>query len=138
MTYTALLILERMNEDATTRMTELASSVGVTCVTITRQIQDLERKGVVLRVQDNQDGRVSIVRLTEEGSRAAEVATVARRDRLGQAVGDWSDDDLEQMIGFFQRLPDQILQSGTAPTSVFMPGEECSVTMINSTDRKGS
>jgi DNA-binding MarR family transcriptional regulator len=110
-------------------MTELATSVGVTCATITRQIQDLEKRGLVLRVQDNQDGRASIVRLTEEGSRVAEVTSEARRDGLGRAVADWSDDDLEQMIGFLRRLPDQILQFGTAPTSVFTPGEERAGTM---------
>ena len=128
LTYPTLLMLDRMNEDAMTRMTELASSVGVTCATITRQIQDLERKGLVVRVQDNQDGRASIVRLTEEGSRVAEVTSEARRDRLGRAVADWSDEDLEQMIGFIRRFPELTFQFGTAPTSVFTPGEECAAT----------
>lgn len=125
LTYATLLMLERMNEDATTRMTELASSVGVTCATITRQIQDLEKKGLVLRVQDNQDGRASIVRLTEEGSRVAELASEARRSRLGQAVADWSDGDLEQMIAFFRRLPVEIVQFGTTTTSIVAPDEQC-------------
>ena len=106
LTYNALLMLERMNEDATSRMTDLASSVGVSCVTITRQIQDLEKKGLAFRVQDDQDGRASIVRLTEEGARVAEMTTESRLNSLEQAIADWSDDDVKWLIGFLQRFPD--------------------------------
>jgi DNA-binding MarR family transcriptional regulator len=124
LTYTTLLILERMNEGATARMAELASSVGVTCATITRQIQDLERKGLILRTQDDQDGRVSIVGLTEAGSRLAEVASEARRNLLGQALANWSDDDLGEMSRFFRRLEDDMLRFWTAQTSVFTTVEQ--------------
>lgn len=129
LTFTTLLILWRMREEATTRMTELASSVGVTGATITRQIQDLERKGLILRVQDGQDGRASIVRLTEAGRRIAEVSSEARWELLGQAVQDWSDDDLEQMVALFQRLYGDIHRSWNARTSVFLRGGESAGTM---------
>jgi len=123
-TFTTLLILERMKEDATTRMIELASSVGVTCATISRQIQHLERKGLVVRVPDKQDGRASIVRLTEAGRRIAEVSSEARRELLRQAVRDWSDKDLEQMIVFYQRLQDDIRLFWTTRSSALAPGCE--------------
>lgn len=125
LTYNALLMLERMNEDATTRMTELASSVGVSCVTITRQIQDLERRGLVYRAQDDQDGRASVVRLTKEGTRVAEIASESRLGGLAQAVAEWGDNDLKSLIGFLQRFPDQFQKLGTAPALVSKTGEEC-------------
>jgi DNA-binding MarR family transcriptional regulator len=124
MSYTTLLILERMKEDSTTRMTELASSVGVTGATITRQIQELERKGLVLRLQDEQDGRASVVRLTEAGRRVAEVSSEARRDLLLESAQGWSDDELEQMIVFHQRLQDGINRFWTNRNVVPVPGDE--------------
>jgi DNA-binding MarR family transcriptional regulator len=129
MSYTTLLILERMKEDATTRMTELASSVGVAGATITRQIQELERTGLVLRLQDEQDGRASVVRLTEAGHRVAEVSSEARRDLLRESAQGWSDDELEQMIVFHQRLQDGINRFWTRRNSVSVPGDEQAVAM---------
>jgi DNA-binding MarR family transcriptional regulator len=103
-TYSALLIMEGMKENAMLRMTELAELVGTTPPTVTKLIKDLEREGLVDRTPDKQDGRASIVSLTEEGQRVAEAIGGARLEALQQVLGDWSEDDLERLTVLFERL----------------------------------
>lgn len=103
MSYAALLILEQMRDDGTTRMTELAQTVGVTLATVTRRIQDLEKRGLIIRTPDSQDGRASVVRLSEKGRQVAVVAGQARLD-MRAALEDWSNEDLESLLALFDRL----------------------------------
>jgi DNA-binding MarR family transcriptional regulator len=103
-TYSALLIMEGMKENETVRMTELAELAGTTPPTVTKLIKDLEGKGFVDRTPDEQDGRASIVGLTEEGRRVADAIGRARLEALQQVLSDWSEDDLERLTVSFERL----------------------------------
>jgi DNA-binding MarR family transcriptional regulator len=103
MSYASLLILEQMRDDGTTRMTELAQAVGVTLATVTRRIQDLEKRGLILRTPDDQDGRASVVNLSEKGRQVAVVVGQARFEMRG-ALEDWSEEDLECLLALFDRL----------------------------------
>jgi DNA-binding MarR family transcriptional regulator len=103
-TYSALLIMEEMKESRTLRMTELADLIGATPPTITKLVKDLEGQGLVSRVPDEQDGRASILSLTEEGRRMAESIGGQRIADLHQVITEWSDDDLERFITLFERL----------------------------------
>jgi DNA-binding MarR family transcriptional regulator len=103
-TYSALLIMEEMKENRTLRMTELADLVGTTPPTITKLVKDLEGQGLISRVPDEQDGRASIIGLTEEGRRMAESIGRKRIDELDQVINEWSDVDLERFIILFERL----------------------------------
>ena len=103
-TYSALLIMEEMKGNRTLRMSELAELVGTTPPTITKLVKDLEGHGLISRVPDEQDGRASIICLTDEGRRMAESIGRKRIDYLDQVITDWSDDDLERFIVLFERL----------------------------------
>jgi DNA-binding MarR family transcriptional regulator len=104
MSYTSLLILDQMKDDATTRMTELAQAVGVTSTTVTRRIQDLEKCGLILRTPDGQDGRASVVTLSEKGRQVADVVGRARFEILRGALEGWSEEDLECLLALFGRF----------------------------------
>lgn len=104
MSYTSLLILEQMKDDGTTRMTELAQAVGVTSTTVTRQIRDLEKCGLVLRTPDSQDGRASVVNLSERGRQVADLVGRARFEILQGALENWSEEDLECLLALLGRL----------------------------------
>jgi DNA-binding MarR family transcriptional regulator len=103
-TYSALLIIEGMKANAMLRMTDLAELVGTTAPTVTKLIKDLEDKGLVDRTTDEQDGRVSMVSLTEEGRRVADAIGEARLESLQQVLESWSVDDLERLEVLFERL----------------------------------
>jgi DNA-binding MarR family transcriptional regulator len=104
MSYTSLLILEQMKDDGTTRMTELAQAVGVTSTTVTRRIQDLEKCGLILRTPDGQDGRASIVTLSEEGRQVADLVGRARFEILRGALENWSEEEMECLLALSERL----------------------------------
>ncbi len=103
-TYSGLLMLEAMKENASVRMTELAELVGTTPTTVTKMIRDLESRGFVDRTPDDQDGRASILSLTDEGSQVAQAIGQARLEALQQVLSDWSEDDLERLTVLFERL----------------------------------
>jgi DNA-binding MarR family transcriptional regulator len=103
-TYTALLILEELKQNAALRMTELAVLAGTTAPTVTQLVRDLQVQGLVDKIPDEQDGRASIVSLTAEGRQVAEDIGGARVEALTQAMAGWSGEDLERFVGLFERL----------------------------------
>jgi DNA-binding MarR family transcriptional regulator len=103
-TYSALMILEGVKDNATLRMSQLAASVGTTPPTVTKLVKDLEERGLLTRTPDDQDGRASILSLTEEGRKVAESIRRARLHELTQVLEDWSPEDIERLDQLFERL----------------------------------
>ena len=103
-TYSALLIMEGMKDRPTIRMSQLAESVGTTPPTITKLVNDLEQKGLLVRTPDDQDGRATIISLTPEGKQMAEAIGRARLEALRQVLEDWSEDELRRFTALFERL----------------------------------
>jgi DNA-binding MarR family transcriptional regulator len=103
-TYSALLMLEGMKENAGVRLTDLAALVGTTPPTVTKLMKTLEVRGLIDRTPHEQDGRASIVSLTEEGRRVAEALAGARLEALQTVLGGWSEDDLERLTVLLERL----------------------------------
>ncbi len=103
-TYSALMILEGLRDDATLRMSQLAESVGTTPPTVTKLVRDLENKGLVTRTLDEQDGRASILTLTDKGRQTLEAIIQARLDGLRSVLTEWSSEDIEKLDQLFERL----------------------------------
>ena len=57
--------------------TELAESLGIETTTLTRNIDVLERRGLVRAIPDPTDRRVRVVELTDEGKARYETALAA-------------------------------------------------------------
>ena len=58
----------------------------------------------VLRRADPDDGRVSVIRLSEKGRRTMRAVQLGRRQRLESLLGDWTEKDrleLGRLIGKF-------------------------------------
>lgn len=103
-TYSALMILEGLKDDATLRMSQLAESVGTTPPTVTKLVRDLENKGLVTRTLDEQDGRASILTLTDKGRQTLEAIIQARLEGLQNVLTEWSSEDIEKLDQLFERL----------------------------------
>lgn len=67
--YGAELAVETIGDRKALSMTELATSLGVTQPSVTKVVGALERGGVVTRLTDDADGRVSRLELTASGRR---------------------------------------------------------------------
>lgn len=84
-----LFTLRRVGAPYALRPTDLFEALIVPSGTMTRQIDRLERMGMVERSDDPEDRRGSIVRLTERGLRVADdTLTVAVRDSRASAAID--------------------------------------------------
>ena len=60
-------LLEVLADRRSARVQELAAHAGITASTATRILDALERRGVVLRLRDDDDRRVVAVSLTDQG-----------------------------------------------------------------------
>lgn len=99
----SLVIIGRLHNKAI-RLTQLAQLVGVTPSTMSRQIQQLERKGFIDRTADEQDGRATIVTLSEGGLRMAEVLSAVRDAFLQRILEGWSEEDILLLSPLLERL----------------------------------
>lgn len=63
-----LRVLAKCHPDAV-GIVDLARRLGVNAAAVTRQVKDLEEKGMVARSHDNHDRRRSLVKLTSKGLR---------------------------------------------------------------------
>jgi DNA-binding MarR family transcriptional regulator len=84
-----------------------------------RQLAALERSGCVRRSPEPQDGRASLVQLTDEGPRALAVTRDLRARWAGATPADRDEDDARLLSGLLERLATGLDRAPTAvPTAV--------------------
>lgn len=81
--------------DRPLRIGEIAERMQVVGPHVTRQVQELERRGLVQRIGDPQDRRASLIRPTPEGADAAGRYLQTILGWLTGAIADWPDQDRE-------------------------------------------
>jgi DNA-binding MarR family transcriptional regulator len=113
----ALLVIERLRPGPM-RVNDLGMSVGITSGGITRQVQDLEAKGLVEKKPDETDRRAAIVGLSSKGTDVARLADVIRDFSTRRALGEWEEEEVERVAPLLERLADG-LRRGAAGASVF-------------------
>jgi len=94
----ALLIELRGARDGKLRRVELANRIGVTPSGVARQLQPLERIGLVGREPHARDARLALVTLTDTGRRIAEEALPTAEAAAERALARiWSDAERERL-----------------------------------------
>lgn len=101
-------ILCRLADEGPQRLGALATAFGLDPSTITRQVQSLERAGLVARRADDGDRRASILDLTEEGRVVLEHTRAYRRERLEEILDEWSDADLREFARLLTKANDSV------------------------------
>jgi DNA-binding MarR family transcriptional regulator len=99
-------ILLRINEAAPVRITDLAAHFGVGKPTMSRQVANLERIGLVQRAADPADRRGALVSLSEQGQQEFARVRAVRHEWLQKVLGGFSDDELtefDRLLGTFLR-----------------------------------
>lgn len=79
---TALMTLSTLEREGPARVTTLAAAAGIGQPAMTELIQRLERQDLVTRVDDPDDGRVSLVSLSDAGRALRGEQQRERRDQL--------------------------------------------------------
>jgi DNA-binding MarR family transcriptional regulator len=97
-------ILCRLADEGPQRLGLLATAFGLDPSTITRQVQAMEKAGLVHRAQDAEDRRASILDLTEEGKVVLAHTRAYRRQRLEAVLTDWSDGEREELGVLLEKM----------------------------------
>jgi DNA-binding MarR family transcriptional regulator len=96
-----LIPLER---DGDQRCSALAAQVGVDVSVASRQLAVLERLGYVERRPDPQDGRASLLRLTDAGSAALAATRAHRGEWALAALAAWDESEARVLTELLDRL----------------------------------
>jgi DNA-binding MarR family transcriptional regulator len=112
----AILVMDRLGTESM-RVNDLGASVGITSGGITRQIQDLEAKGLIDRATDPRDKRAAIVRLSSRGLDVVRLARGVREYSTRCALHGWTDEEVAQVAPLLERLAEGLRQ-GVARESV--------------------
>ena len=86
------------------RLSDLAAKVELDASTVSRQIKQLEDKGLVERTQDPGDGRASLIQLSSEGHRTMQAAFRRRFERIKTVLEPWSQHDKDLLQELLARL----------------------------------
>ncbi|MFE7840008.1 MarR family winged helix-turn-helix transcriptional regulator [Streptomyces sp. NPDC057474] len=97
-------ILRHIAESEPLRPGVLAVRLSVEASHVTRQLQQLESIGYVLRVPDPEDRRAQRVQITGAGLAAFDRVREAGRRGIGTALSDWPIEDRRQLAALFNRL----------------------------------
>jgi DNA-binding MarR family transcriptional regulator len=103
LTAAALTLMDRLSAKPM-RHKELAAFVGIKPSSLTKQIQELEAKGLVDRIGDEKDGRAAIIRLTQSGQDALVAAAQIRQSILRQVIAGWPAEKAEQVAELLDQL----------------------------------
>lgn len=100
----AFAVLARLQERGPLRLSSLAGALYLDLSTVSRQVQELEHAGWVVRERDPQDGRASLVRLSADGERVVEAGRSQRGAALKRMLIGWTDDERRRLAAELARF----------------------------------
>jgi DNA-binding MarR family transcriptional regulator len=82
----------------------LADAIHSDASTVSRQVADLVREGLVERRADPHDGRASVLVVTDKAERMVDEALQHRDAYLADLLADWKGDDVKELARLLGRL----------------------------------
>ncbi|NUT98279.1 MAG: MarR family transcriptional regulator [Saccharothrix sp.] len=121
----SFVLLANLSQLGPSRSSALAEAVFSDPSTVSRQVATLVKEGWVERRADPDDGRASVLAVTDAGQRLLEERRAQRNKAIARMLADWSEGDLTAFIDHFERfvgnyekaLPDFIAEGGLGPRS---------------------
>ena len=101
----AAFVLNRVRREGPIRLTSLAAKEGVSQPSMTQLIQRLERRDLVARLADPDDGRATLIGITARGEALLEERTRIRRERLAALLSTLSAEEVHAATLGAGRLP---------------------------------
>jgi DNA-binding MarR family transcriptional regulator len=113
-------LLTIIRQKGTIRLTALASSIGITKPSVSRQIALLESIGLVYKEADPGDGRAQSIGLTVKGEEKMHQVQDARRQVLLERLADWQPEEVHKLADYMSKLN---AAYGDSPTEDSTPEE---------------
>ena len=105
---TAYALLSRVDELGSVRASDLCDYFGIDKGAVSRQVQLLERTGLVAREPDPGDGRAQLLVVTGEGRKRLAHARGGRRRLVREQLDRWPDDDVTTFAALLGRFNTQM------------------------------
>jgi DNA-binding MarR family transcriptional regulator len=102
--FVAGAILSYVDSAADPTATDLAELWALDKSTVSRQLGELEERGMLVRVAHPTRSRTQLLKLTAKGKKALEVALGDHRKRIEKVLATWNDDDIArfgELLGRF-------------------------------------
>ncbi len=90
-------LLHALTTRGALRLGDIADAMKLDASTVSRHVQQLGDRGFIERGPDPDDGRASLIALTDAGRAGLTSAFEQRRTVLAEALAGWSPDDREQL-----------------------------------------
>ena len=119
------LLLVHLAKDGPRRASALAEAVHSDPSTVSRQVAQLVRLGLVQRVADPGDGRATLLVATDEGRRVFDENRQLRNRRIAGLMAQWPADDRHTFARLLARFTDAFechKQRGADPAASTDPG----------------
>jgi DNA-binding MarR family transcriptional regulator len=100
----ALIVLGTLAKCGPARLTTVAERIGFDPSTVSRQVADLQKAGLLSRAADPLDRRAVLLETTTEGQSLMARLSQSRRKRLERLLTDWSDEDITTLANLLGRL----------------------------------
>lgn len=97
-------ILGLLARDGECRATDVAATIGVGPSALSRQLAELDAKGLVERRPDPVDGRATLIQLSEAGAGQLQAIMQRRAGRMRELLADWNEEEAQQALAVVQRL----------------------------------
>ena len=97
-------VLVRVAELGPVRLSELAQYLGLDVSTVSRQVQQLEQRGLVDRSPDPLDGRAALLELSVPGRDIMQKMRDAWCETVAGVVNTWKASDIERFGGLMDRF----------------------------------
>ncbi|GLX49748.1 MarR family transcriptional regulator [Streptomyces hygroscopicus subsp. hygroscopicus] len=97
-------VLTLLGRHGDMRMSKLAELLAVDLSVTSRHVAHVEARGWIERHPDPADKRSRILRLTPEGLKELDELSQRTSQRLAERLGDWTDDEVAQLIHLMTRL----------------------------------
>ncbi|MER5887484.1 MarR family transcriptional regulator [Streptomyces sp. NPDC001941] len=94
--------------DKPLRVGEIAERMQVVGPHITRQVQALEKRGLVRRVPDPHDARARLIELTDTGAEAVNRYLTSLLGWFADALADWPRQDRDDLVRLLARFADDV------------------------------
>ncbi|MFD6392735.1 MarR family winged helix-turn-helix transcriptional regulator [Nocardia sp. NPDC055029] len=100
------VVLFRLVCDGPMRSGALADAVHSDASTVSRQVAQLVERGLVVRAADPDDGRATVLQVTDYGRETAERIRTRRRESVAIVTENWSDADRATFAALLARFVD--------------------------------
>jgi DNA-binding MarR family transcriptional regulator len=101
-------VLQALSEAGELSLGEVAKACSADPAAIGRQVKTLEDEGFVERSPSATDGRVSVVRLTEQGRYAHGQVRAVRTRHMTDVLAGWTEADRQTLAHLIDRLVDDM------------------------------